>query len=94
MANVHLELTVTPSDRVSAYFLRVNNVVIRLNSNRSGAIDLSTNSEHILQWYFIGNPGDSIGIEGKVDQTDLVTVKKSQIPSGSISQGGTKRFAT
>lgn len=94
-----IKISVVPSSGVKGYWVAVSeaDVVEVLEGavevlNQSVYIDLDPEREHILFWWFVGEPGASIKIVGSSNNKEYVSVKNSQIPSGELEGGGRKRF--
>ena len=88
---------IEPSAGIKGYWLAVSKTdVIDVDNvemeNRSGSMMLEAGKTHLVFWWFIGNPGDSIKILAKDGDDTFFTIKKSSIPSGEYEGGGRERF--
>jgi hypothetical protein len=83
-------ITFTVKSTAAGYWLAVDQTDLNL-INGSGSINLSPGS-HSVTWWFVGNPGDSIGFVGMNGKRTVVQVKESKIPEGETVAGNFKRF--
>ena len=72
------------------YWLAVDERDVKL-TNGVGGLNLDDSDEHILIWWMIGEPGDTLSIEGKAGEKSVVKVK-SKIPDGASKGSGFRRF--
>lgn len=90
MANKHVEFHVTPADGLR-YWIAVDERDVNL-VNGGGGLDLDDVEEHVLVWWMVGNPGDSLAIVGLEGKRPVVTVKESKVPTGSYKGAGYRKF--
>jgi hypothetical protein len=90
MDKKNIKFKVTAGDSLR-YWLAVDEVDLTL-INGVGTIDLEESQEHVVVWWMVGNPGDSLSIEGTDGQRLVVNVKNSKVPSGSSKGAGYRRF--
>jgi hypothetical protein len=90
MAEKYVEFRTT-ADASLRYWLAVDERDVHLASG-VGGLDLEESEEHILIWWMIGNPGDSLSIVGTQGKHAVVTVKGSKIPAGSSKGAGYRKF--
>lgn len=83
---------VTPDNGTQSYWIAVDDQDVIL-ANGSGSVDLDDSQNHFLTWWFLGNPGSTLAIMGKVSGKTVVEVQQSTIPDSQIHGGGVKRFA-
>ena len=87
-----VDFVVVPSQGIKVSWIAVGNKDVAL-TNDAGSILLEAGRKHILQWWMLGNSGDSISITGKsADGEPVVEVAKSSIPTGEPEGGGLRRF--
>lgn len=60
--------------------------------NGKGTKDLDDKEEHVLIWWFSGDPGGKLAIVGKVGTKTVVEVKESRIPKDRTEGAGFDRF--
>jgi hypothetical protein len=89
VARTVLEIEVTASGGVQAYWVDVDNVVIP-TANGKGAIALDSGT-HILGWHFVGNSGATLKIAGTVG-TSAIVQAKGTIPLVDDKAHGAKPF--
>lgn len=89
MAKVTLDLEVTASKGVVAYWIDIDNAIVPI-SNGKGSVPVDSGG-HDLGWHFVGNPGGTLSVVGKVNDIKVVEVK-STIPPGDDAAFGTKSF--
>ncbi len=89
MAKKYVEFKTTASESMR-YWLAVDERDVKLQ-NGIGRLDLDDSEEHVLIWWMIGEPGDTLSIEGKAGEKSVVKVK-SKIPAGSSKGSGFRRF--
>lgn len=97
MAKKKIVFEIEPSGSIQGYWLAVSNTDVIDTSNvdlanRKGSIDLEVGSKYLLFWWMVGNPGDSLKIVAKDGDKDILTIKKSTIPSDEYEGGGRQRF--
>lgn len=90
MATANIVFSVTASDGLK-YWLAVDDQDLQVVNGRAAA-RLERGAEHVLVWWMIGDPGDSLSIEGKDGQRTVVTVKESRIPADTDKLAGYRRF--
>ena len=87
-----VEFTVKASDGVRARKIAVNDRQVDL-TNDNGAIDLKANTDHVLVWWFEGNPGDTLSILGETKNSNggrdqvVVEIPPIEIIEGTIEAG-------
>jgi len=91
MATRRVDFTVTSKGGVQGSWIAVGGDDVPL-VNDEGSITLQSPKTHFLVWWFVGNPGAKLTIEGKVGQQTVVEVKESTIPPGQTEGAGSKRF--
>jgi hypothetical protein len=92
MAAKTTSFEITPGAGTQAYWIAVDDQDVVLN-NGTGSVDLDNSQNHFLTWWFLGNPGNTLAIVGKVAGQEVVSVKQSTIPGNQIHGGGVKRFS-
>ena len=91
MPKTTLKFKVTPGPGVLGYWIAVDKDDVRLG-NGTGQIAIATGESHLLIWWFTGQAGSKVGIEGKRGETVIVEVKESTIPRRRRNAAGRKRF--
>jgi len=92
MSTVNIKITATPSEGLKAYWVAVDDQDVKLVDG-VGAVNIEASAQHILSWWLMGNPGESMGILGQVSGQAVVQVQRSGIPAGRVRGGGCKPFA-
>ena len=91
-----VEFTVEKSDGVKVVKIAVNDRTVTLTSHK-GEIELETDTEHTLTWWFSGRSGDSLRIIGEITKSTgakeiVVERDKSEIPAGETETAGFEPF--
>lgn len=91
MPAIEIKFSVTPDNKVNAYWIAVGETDIPL-VNGKGSIFLELGQQYLLVWWFTGNSGGSISIKGESVNSTVVEVKSSTIPNADHQGAGVKRF--
>jgi hypothetical protein len=76
---------------LQAYWVAIGKKDVKL-VNGKGSINLDP-GPHIAVWYLEGNAGGSLSISGTLDDgTEVLSVKESKIPAGSIKWADVQPF--
>jgi hypothetical protein len=90
MAKKSVKFKAAGSDGM-AYWLAVDDHDIAM-AGGVGQLALEESVEHVLVWWMVGNPGNTLSITGTEGQRTVVTVKESKIPAGSSKGAGYRKF--
>ncbi len=91
MAKVTLDLAVTPSKDVKAYWIDIDKTIVPI-SGKKGSAPLDSPGAYTLGWHFVGNSGATLSIVGTVGNNEVVKVDDSTIPAGDDEAFGAKPF--
>jgi hypothetical protein len=77
--------------KLKAYWVAVGKGIVSLTDGK-GEITLSP-GKHMLVWWMLGNPGDTLAIElSDVKGSNVAQVKESKIPAKQNDSAGRLRF--
>jgi hypothetical protein len=88
MATKAITFTVTPTGKISGFWIAVGNRDVPL-ADGVGRLSLNVGEEYALFWHMVGNGGSGIGIVGKdAAGNEVVTLKQSTIQAGRTAGAG------
>lgn len=88
--NLQVKFKITAPDSLR-YWLAVDEAELVLVNGES-TLQLQVGVQHVLIWWMIGNPGDTLAIIGNAGEREVVNVKESKVPASSHKGAGYRKF--